>query len=145
MDVAEQIVVMNEGRIEQVGTPVDLYEEPASEFVMKFVGEVNHVGDTFIRPHDLDLSLVPDDGAEEAMVERVAYLGFEVRVELELAAGGTIWAQITRSEAEQLELEKGQIVYTRPSRAKVFDENGPRTGELTLVEAPAPRTEAEAV
>jgi sulfate transport system ATP-binding protein len=138
MDVAEQIVVMNEGRIEQVGDAVELYEHPASEFVMKFVGEVNQFGDAFIRPHDLDLALVADDGAQEAMVERVAHLGFEVRVELELAGGSTVWAQVTRSEAEQLELEKGQIVYARPSRAKVFDENGPRTGELTLVEEPAP-------
>jgi sulfate transport system ATP-binding protein len=145
MDVAEQIVVMNEGAIEQVGNPVELYEHPASEFVMKFVGEVNQFGDAFIRPHDLDLSLVPVDGGQEAMVERVAYLGFEVRVELELAGGGTIWAQVTRSEAEQLELQNGQIVYARPSRAKVFDENGPRTGELTLVEEPGSQTEAEAV
>jgi sulfate/thiosulfate transport system ATP-binding protein len=144
MDVAEQIVVMNEGRIEQVGTARQLYEEPASDFVMKFVGDVNQIGPAFIRPHDLDLSLVPTEGAEEAMVDRVAYLGFEVRVELTLPAGGTIWAQVTRAEAEQLELEEGQIVYARPSRAKTFDENGPQTGELKLVEETA-RAEAEAV
>ena len=145
MDVAEQIVVMNEGAIEQVGDAVSLYEEPASEFVMKFVGEVNYIGDAYIRPHDLDLSLVPADGAEEAMVDRVAYLGFEVRVDLTLPKGGKVAAQVTRAEAEQLELEEGQIVYARPSRSKVFDEQGPRTGELNLVEESATGAEAEAV
>ncbi len=145
MDVAEQIVVMNEGAIEQVGDAVELYENPASEFVMKFVGEVNQVGGAYIRPHDLDLSLVPDDAAQEAMVDRVAYLGFEVRVDLVLPDGEKVAAQVTRSEAEQLELEEGQIVYARPSRAKTFDENGPRTGELKLVEDPAARAGAEAV
>ncbi len=145
MDVAEQIVVMNEGRIEQVGDPRKLYEQPESEFVMRFVGEVNHVGEAFIRPHDLDLSLLPVDGAEEAMVDRVAHLGFEVRVELTLPSGGTLAAQVTRTEAEELELEAGQIVYARPSRAKVFDEQGPRTGELRLVEAAPLDAAAEAV
>jgi sulfate transport system ATP-binding protein len=145
MDVAQQIVVMNEGAIEQVGDAVDLYENPASEFVMRFVGEVNHVGDAFVRPHDLDLSLVPDDGAQEAMVDRVAYLGFEVRVDLVLHDGHKVSAQVTRSEAEQLELEERQILYARPSRAKTFDESGPRTGELQLVGDPVARAGAEAI
>src|SRR5918995_495689 len=66
MDVAEQIVVMNDGRIEQAGSPTDLYEHPRSEFVMGFVGETNRVGDAYIRPHDLDIQLQPNDGAERA-------------------------------------------------------------------------------
>jgi sulfate/thiosulfate transport system ATP-binding protein len=133
MDVAEQIAVMNEGRIEQVGSPRALYEQPETEFVMSFVGEVNHVDGAFVRPHDLDLSLVQQEGTDEAMVERVTHLGFEVRVELALASGPTMWAQITRSEAEQLEIEPGQIVHARPSRARVFDERGPRTAELAVI------------
>jgi sulfate transport system ATP-binding protein len=124
MDVAEQIAVMNVAKIEQVGPPRELYEEPKTEFVMSFVGEVNRFGNALIRPHDLDLSLVKSDGAEEAMVERVSHLGFEVRVELSLANGERAWAQVTRSEAEQLELEPGQIIFARPSRAKVFGGNG---------------------
>ena len=79
------------------------------------------------------------------MVDRVAFLGFEVRVDLVLPEGNKVAAQVTRAEAEQLELEEGQIVYARPSRAKVFDEKGPRTGELELVEEPAAGAEAEAV
>src|ERR671923_258490 len=57
-----------------------------------------------------------EPGAEEAMIEHLVHLGFEVRVELVLGDGDGLWAQITRAEAEQLELEKGQIVYVRPSR-----------------------------
>ena len=121
MDVAEQIVVMNEGRIEQVGEPNDLYDNPKSEFVMSFVGEVNRFGNALIRPHDLDLGLVKVDGAEEAMIERVSHLGFEVRVELSMANGDHAWAQVTRAEAESLELEQGQIIYARPSQSKVFE------------------------
>jgi sulfate transport system ATP-binding protein len=121
MDVAQQIVVMNEGAIEQVGAPKELYEEPQTEFVMSFVGEVNRLGDALIRPHDLDLSLRPVDGSEEATVERVSHLGFEVRVELTLANGEHAWAQVTRAESERLDLAEGQTVFARPSRAKRFE------------------------
>src|SRR5438477_5460 len=82
MEVAGQIVVINQGRVEQVGTPRELYESPANEFVMSFVGPVNKIGNTFVRPRDISLSLEPEDGSSEAMVERVVHLGFEVRVEL---------------------------------------------------------------
>jgi sulfate transport system ATP-binding protein len=133
MDVAEQIVVMNHGKVEQAGKPSDLYEHPATEFVMSFVGEVNRRGSLFIRPHDVEISHIPASGAEEAMIERIVHLGFEVRVELTLADGDALWAQITRAEAQQLELAEGQIVYARPSRARVFEEDGaPTTAELQV-------------
>jgi sulfate transport system ATP-binding protein len=134
MDVAEQIVVMNEGKIEQAGTPRDLYEHPSSEFVMGFVGPVNKVGDAFIRPHDLDILHVPDVATKEAMVERIVHLGFEVRVELTLEDGGSMWAQITRAEVEELELEERQIVYVRPRAERVF--NGDAPGAEQAVVAP---------
>jgi sulfate/thiosulfate transport system ATP-binding protein len=139
MDVAEQIAVMQEGRIEQVGGPRDLYEHPATEFVMSFVGEVNELEGAFIRPHDLALSLHHSPGAEEAMVERVAHLGFEVRAELSLASGSTVAAQVTRTESDELELSPGQIVFVRSDRARVFDHEGPRTAELALVDSPPSR------
>jgi sulfate/thiosulfate transport system ATP-binding protein len=132
MDVAEQIVVMNDGAVEQAGAPRDLYEHPNTEFVMGFIGPVNRVGKEFIRPHDLVIQHIPEDGAVEAMIERIVHLGFEVRVELELAEGDPLWAQLTRAQAEELELAEKQIVYVRPSRKKVFDESGPRTEELVL-------------
>jgi sulfate transport system ATP-binding protein len=131
MEVAEQIVVMNVGKVEQIGPPRELYEHPNSEFVMGFVGAVNRLGSLFVRPHDVEILQHPQPGADEAMIEHMVHLGFEVRVELVLAEGEGLWAQITQAEAEQLELEKGQIVYVRPSRAKVFDRNGrPTTEEL---------------
>jgi sulfate transport system ATP-binding protein len=116
MEVARQIVVMNEGRIEQVGTPRELYDSPANEFVMKFVGPVTQIGEADVRPHDLDILLLPSDGAEEMQVKRVVHLGFEVRVDLETGDGRHVWAQLTRPQIEELELEEGQLVYVRPSR-----------------------------
>jgi sulfate/thiosulfate transport system ATP-binding protein len=133
MDVAEQIVVMNEGRVEQAGSPRDLYDHPATEFVMSFVGTTNRIGSLLVRPHDVEIRHVPGPRAEEAMIERIVHLGFEVRVEMTLADGHPLIAQLTRLQAEELELADGQIVYASPSRAKVFDGNGePRTEELAL-------------
>jgi sulfate transport system ATP-binding protein len=123
MEVADRIVLMNEGRIEQTGKPRDLYEHPASEFVMNFIGPVNRLGeDTYVRPHDLEVRLEPNGTSEEAMVERVVHLGFEVRIELMLEDGRRVSAQVTRDEAEELELHDGQIVFVRPSRTTVFSE-----------------------
>ena len=134
MDVAEQIVVMNHGKVEQAGAPSDLYEHPATEFVMSFVGEVNRRGSLFIRPHDVEIAHIPATGAEEAMIERIVHLGFEARVELLMADGEELWAQMTRAEADLLELADGQIIYARPRRAKFFEPNGdPRTEELASV------------
>jgi sulfate transport system ATP-binding protein len=120
MEVADRVVVMNEGRIEQTGKPRDLYEHPANEFVMSFVGPVNRLGDVWIRPHDLELRLEANGTTREAMIQRVVHLGFEVRVELVLEDGRQVSAQVTRDEAEQLELEAGRLVYVRPSRTTVF-------------------------
>ena len=120
MDVAEQIVVMNDGQIEQVGSPRDLYEQPANEFVMGFVGEVNQLGDGLVRPHDIEILLEPDGTTQEGQIERVAHLGFEVRVELVLDDGRRLAVQTTRQDAEERELESGQIVYLRPDRERRF-------------------------
>jgi sulfate/thiosulfate transport system ATP-binding protein len=120
MDIAEQLVVMNEGRIEQAGGAAELYEHPANEFVMGFVGEVNRLGDHFVRPHDMEIALDPVDGSERALIERIVKLGFEVRVELALGNGEEIWAQLPREQAEELELGEGQAVNVRPKRARTF-------------------------
>ena len=120
MDIADQIVLMNHGRIEQVGEPRELYEEPANEFVMTFVGPVNRLGESFVRPHDLELRDEPNGQTTAGRVERIVHLGFEVRVELRLEDGRDVWAQITRDEAEELELVPGAEVFVRPRRAKVF-------------------------
>jgi sulfate transport system ATP-binding protein len=120
MEVADQVVVMNHGRIEQAAEPRELYEQPANEFVMSFVGPVNRLGDGWVRPHDVELRLEPNGSTSEAMIERVLHLGFEVRVELVLQDGHHLVAQVTRDDAEELELHEGQIVFVRPSRERVF-------------------------
>jgi sulfate/thiosulfate transport system ATP-binding protein len=121
MDIADQIVVMNDGSVEQVGTPRDIYEHPENEFVMSFIGPVSRLGDELIRPHDFELMLEPNGTTEEAMIERVTHLGFEVRVEFTLPSGQAAWAQVTRERAEELELAENQIVYVRPGRSRVFN------------------------
>ncbi len=121
MEVADEVVVMNKGQIEQVAAPQDLYERPANEFVMSFVGPVNRLGDTWVRPHDLELALEPNGTTREAMIERLVHLGFEVRVELVRDDGERLSAQVTREECETLELEQGQIVYVRPTKQTVFN------------------------
>ncbi|HXB16893.1 MAG TPA: TOBE-like domain-containing protein [Solirubrobacteraceae bacterium] len=123
MEVAEQIVVMNDGRIEQSGSPRALYEAPANEFVMSFIGPVNRLGDAFLRPHDIQL-LSEEGGGEEALVERVVHLGFEVRVELKLGDGRELWAQVTRETAQQLEVQEGQILTVRLPAPRVFAQAG---------------------
>jgi sulfate/thiosulfate transport system ATP-binding protein len=134
MDVAGQIVVMNDGAVEQTGSPRDLYDHPNTEFVMGFVGTANRIGERLVRPHDVAIAHIPADGAEEAMIDRIVHLGFEVRIEMTLADGGPLTAQLTRAQVEELELAERQIVYVKPNRARVFDSNGgsPRTEELAL-------------
>jgi sulfate transport system ATP-binding protein len=127
MDVAGQLVVMNQGRVEQSGTADDLYDKPANEFVMSFVGEVNRLGDDFVRPHDIEIVPDRDDSTAEAMVRRIVALGFEIRVELVLADGTEVWAQLTRGELQRLELREGQIAYLRPAHAKSFNGSPPST------------------
>ena len=114
MELADRIVVLNDGRIQQVGAPREVYDAPANEFVMGFLGPVARLGGGLVRPHDLVLRPDPESGAVEAQVTRVVHLGFEVRVELELAGDGAVAAQLTRHEAEQLEITEGDIVFVRP-------------------------------
>jgi sulfate transport system ATP-binding protein len=120
MEVAETVAVMNHGRIEQVAGPVELYERPANEFVMEFVGAVNRLGDTFVRPHDLEVSLEPNGTTREAMIVRLVQLGFDARLELVAENGELLAAQLMRDQVEAMELAPGQIVYVRPTRQTTF-------------------------
>jgi sulfate transport system ATP-binding protein len=113
MEVADLIAVMNEGRIVQVGAPRDLYERPADDFVMEFLGPVTRLGSELVRPHDVKIAPLPEPGSSEAQITRVVHLGFEVRVELELADGGEASVQLTKAEADELELADGDIVHVR--------------------------------
>jgi sulfate transport system ATP-binding protein len=120
MEVADNVVVMNKGRIEQISGPRELYERPANEFVMTFVGQANRMDGAFVRPHDVELTLEPNGSTREGMIERVVHLGFEVRIELVGENGEALAVQLTRDEVERLELEQGQIVFLRPTRQTSF-------------------------
>ncbi len=122
MDVASQIAVMNNGRVEQVGSPTRLYDEPATEFVMQFVGEANRLGDRWVRPHDLDVSSYPVPGSVESQIERITRYGFDARIELVAADGDPLLVQVTRDRLEELELERGQIVWVSAQRDRAFAE-----------------------
>ena len=126
LDVADRIAVLNKGRIEQVGTPRELYDSPANSFVMSFLGPVAKLNGQLVRPHDIRVGRDPSmavaqregtaesSGITRATVERVVHLGFEVRVELRNAATGDLFAaQVTRGDSEALQLQEGETVYAR--------------------------------
>jgi sulfate transport system ATP-binding protein len=113
LEISEQVVVINEGRVEQSAAPQDVYDNPANEFVMSFVGPVTKVGDRLVRPHDVQVFEHPGEGTQPAEVIRLARLGFEVRAELQLGEGDALSAQLSRAEADLLELAEGQIVHVR--------------------------------
>ena len=113
MSIADQIAVMDHSRIEQVGSPRELYDAPATPFVMRFLGPVTRLGEQLVRPHDIALSHDALPGSAEAQVARVVHLGFEVRAELELGDGEEVAVQLPRSEADELELAVGDIVHVR--------------------------------
>jgi sulfate/thiosulfate transport system ATP-binding protein len=121
LELADSIVVMNNGRVEQIAPPRQLYDEPANEFVMSFVGPVNRLDEAWVRPHDVELRHEPTGATREAQVERIVRLGFETRVELVRDDGERLYAQLTRDEADELELERGDIVYVRTRRQRTFD------------------------
>jgi sulfate transport system ATP-binding protein len=116
MELADQIVLMNAGRVEQIGGARDLYERPANEFVMTFVGPVSNFGDELVRPHDIEVSREPNGSGTQATVDRVVHLGFEVRADLTLDDGREVWVQMTRGEAETLDIREGARVYAVKAR-----------------------------
>jgi sulfate transport system ATP-binding protein len=100
LEVADEIVVINDGRVEQVGTPDQLYDEPANDFVMRFLGPVTQLGDQLIRPHDVELHTQDPGAAAHATVSRVVRVGFEVRVELDVDGHPLI---VTRTRPQYLD------------------------------------------
>jgi sulfate transport system ATP-binding protein len=120
LELADSVVVMHRGRVEQAAPPQELYDEPANEFVMSFVGSVNKLDDAWVRPHDVELGYEPNGATREAQVVRIVRLGFETRVELVRDDGERLRVQLTRDEVDQLELAPGDIVYVRARRERTF-------------------------
>jgi sulfate transport system ATP-binding protein len=119
MEVSDRIAVMHEGRIEQVGSPSEVYDKPVNDFVMGFLGPAVRLDGHLVRPHDLTISHQRNNGDIEAVITRIVHLGFEVRVEMELPDGSQARAQLTRAQAGELDLGTGDTVYVKaPATAR---------------------------
>jgi len=136
MEVSDQIVVMNKGRVEQVGTPAQIYDHPATAFVMSFIGPVNVLPstsnifrgngfesaypETFLRPQDVMIQRDQNGTTVPARVSRLIHLGWEIQAELTLDDGQVVTAHLTRERFDELQLEPEQSVYVKPKDAKSF-------------------------
>jgi sulfate transport system ATP-binding protein len=114
LEVSDSLVVINNGRIEQVGSPNQLYDHPTNEFVMGFLGPVTTLGRHLVRPHDIEVLTSESAGAVEARVTRLVRIGFEVRAELQ-AGDSEPWVQLTRGQADALDLGTDSVVWLRPA------------------------------
>jgi sulfate/thiosulfate transport system ATP-binding protein len=114
LEVADEIVVINDGHVEQVGTPDQLYDEPANDFVMRFLGPITQLGGELVRPHDIEVVTEdPADGRLRGEVTRAVRVGFEVRVDV-TTADQVVVVSLTRTELRQLGIEVGSTVWLRP-------------------------------
>ncbi|AFZ00713.1 sulfate/molybdate ABC transporter ATP-binding protein [Calothrix sp. PCC 6303] len=137
MEVADQIVVMNKGRVEQVGSTAEIYDQPATPFVMSFIGPVNILSSNagiqpskgvvttsdnriFLRPHDILIHQNASVDTVPAKVDRIIHLGWEIRIELLLESGELVNAHLNREQFNQLQLHENQHVYLKPKQARVF-------------------------
>ena len=143
LEVSDRVVVMNHGKIEQIGTPDEVYEHPANPFVLNFLGSVNvfhgrtKAGETlpapeeagrntaYVRPHELDISRRPGtETGVEAVVRYIHAIGPTVRVELESGGGAErLDAELTRERFQELGLKTGEVVYATPRRLQVFSDD----------------------
>jgi sulfate transport system ATP-binding protein len=141
LEVADRIVVMNRGRVEQAGTPDQVYENPANPFVLNFLGNVNlfhgrlHQGDgqqeadgnavSYVRSHDIEIDRSCQDAtALKAEIRHIQKLGPSVRITLAIdVSGEMIEAELTRDVFQNLGLQRGEKVYVRPRQVRVFVED----------------------
>ena len=117
MEVADRVAVLHRGRLEQIGGPAELYDAPASEFVLRFLGDAFRLGDGFVRPHEIVLDRLPGDGGVEVEIERIVVVGADVRIELVDGTGERMTARLRRDDVDQLELERGEIVWARADQS----------------------------
>ncbi len=154
-EVADRVVVTNHGRIEQVGTPAEVFERPANAFVMDFLGNVNvfqgrvekgkavvsgfelplHDNDVaenrdasvYIRPHELTIERRKNESSLEARIVHINAAGSRTKVELwAIEPGVTISAELTAERFAELDLKSGDTVHVAPRRVRVFESNAPR-------------------
>jgi len=129
LEVADEIVVIDHGRVQQIGTPDQLYDAPANDFVMSFLGPVTRLGGRLVRPHDLEIHLGPTNGAESGDVTRIIRVGFEVRVDVAVSDQWVL-ATMTRSQFNALGIALGTHVWLRPVAGAPTIGSERRQGEL---------------
>jgi sulfate transport system ATP-binding protein len=124
MEVADHLAIINGGRLEQSGPPTEIYDRPANEFVMKFLGPATELAGSWVRPHDLALHRQPRDGDHAGVVVRITHLGFEVRVDVKMDGWGSTWAQLSRGAAAELDLRAGDLIWVSRVGAPSSGRNG---------------------
>jgi sulfate transport system ATP-binding protein len=138
MEVADRIVVMNEGRIEQIGTPAEIYDQPATPFVMSFVGAVNELpsgalpvgaeaaapqadGRIFVRPHHVQVHATPQPGTVPARLRRLTHMGRDLQAELVLDSEEVVMAQFPREGIDYRGLKPGDLLHVISRQAHSFE------------------------
>jgi len=120
LEVADEIVVINDGRVEQVGSPDDLYDAPANDFVMGFLGDVTRLDGMIVRPHDIEVTTRPGDNGEVVgTVTRVLRVGFEVKLTVTTEAGDQVMVSMTRSHMKHIGVEEGSKVWLSVGKGAV--------------------------
>jgi sulfate transport system ATP-binding protein len=149
LELADRVLVMNEGRIEQIGTPDEVFHNPSTEFVVQFLGQVNffhgrleggkvlfstlayespeHAGTpnqaarVFVRPHELEIDIARNGHpALEAVITRIHSAGPNVRLELTAISGERLHAELSQERYRTLQVKSGDTVYVTPRGIKVF-------------------------
>ena len=119
LEVADEIVVIDAGRVRQVGTPDELYDSPADDFVMRFLGPVTQLGGDLVRPHDIELHTSPVEGATAGTISRLVRVGFEVRIDV-TTADQVVLVTATRPQVQALGVEVGTPVWVRPVAGRMM-------------------------
>jgi sulfate transport system ATP-binding protein len=125
MEVADRLAIINHGRLEQIGQPAEMYDEPENEFVMKFLGPATELDGQWVRPHDLVVHRDPGLGGQSGRVDRVTHLGFEVRVDVRLDSGGSTWVQLSRGASAELGLAPDDPVWINRTGATADQRSWP--------------------
>ena len=128
LELADRVVVMNRGRIEQMGAPEAVYDDPATSFVLEFMGHVNRlpaIGTdtdvTYARPHEIAISLTPESHSWTARLAHGAMIGPLARLEFVLTDGNApVNVEIPREDYRRLAIARGGIAYLRPTRSARF-------------------------
>jgi sulfate transport system ATP-binding protein len=136
LEISDLLVLLNKGKVEQLGSPREVYEKPASPFVMSFIGPVNELrangaggqegATTLVRPSDITVIKGANGQADQGLggrVEQVRYLGATIKLQIALPDGQSVQVHLSRDRFAELELEPGDWVSLEPKQPRVFQED----------------------